>query len=75
MTYKFLPAYSHLNPIEEFFGELKANYRALRPLAQTEKEVKSRITTLVTSRTRDFGPGYQKAFNLLASAVAKHPLM
>jgi transposase len=42
ITFKFLPAYSpHLNPIEEFFGELKANYRSIHPNPQSREEIKT----------------------------------
>lgn len=75
ISYRFLPAYSpQLNPIEEFFGELKANYESIRPLATTRDEVKSRVDAILSSRTGDFIPNFEKARDLLPNAIARQDM-
>lgn len=76
IIFKFLPPYSpQLNPIEEFFSELKANYRSIRPLSSTHLEVRSRVYGLLQSRISSFVSGYERARNLLPNAIARHQFM
>lgn len=76
ITYEFLPPCSPmLNPIEEFFGELKANYRALKPLSKTRTEIKEKVRSLLIGRTGDFAGNYRRTYELLPAASAGHPFL
>ena len=73
INYKFLPPYSpQLNPIEEFFGELKANYKLIRPLSKNRETIKSRVSSLLENRTGNFGLTFERAKNFLLQAAARH---
>jgi len=76
IIYKFLPPYSpHLNPIEEYFGELKATYKAIRPLSQTRLVVKERVLDLIKSRSGNFRSLFERARNLIPTALARMPFI
>lgn len=76
ISYKFLPPYSpQLNPIEEFFGELKANYRAIKPLSKTREQIKTQVQGLLNARTGSFENGYNKAHETLQTALARNPFL
>lgn len=73
ILYKFLPPYSpQLNPIEEFFSELKANYRAMRPMPASREEIKARIKELMGSRAGNFINSYERASRLIPLAIARN---
>lgn len=76
IAFKFLPAYSpQLNPIEEYFGELKSKYRAILPLAVSRDEIKTRVRRIISERTGSFVPGFTKARSLLQNALARQPFI
>jgi len=73
IKYKFLPPYSpQLNPIEEFFGELKANYKVIRPLSKNRQTVKDRVSTLMANRSTNFNLNFQRAKDFLNQAASRH---
>ena len=76
INYKFLPPYSpQLNPIEEFFGELKANYKLIRPLSKNRETIKSRVSSLLENRTGNFVLTFERAKNFLLQAAARRPFI
>ncbi|KAF7685824.1 hypothetical protein CDIK_3427 [Cucumispora dikerogammari] len=76
ILFKFIPPYtSHLNPIEKFFLELKANYRALRPIARTRLKIKNRMISLLSVRVGGFLRQFERAFALLRKAIARHEFL
>jgi len=55
ITYKFLkPYFPQLNYIDEFFAELKANYKRIRPPPNTRAIIKERIESLMLKRYGNF---------------------
>jgi len=76
INYHFLPPYSpQLNPIEEFFSELKSNYKVIRPLSKNRDMIKSRVTTLLQNRNGNFLLIFERAKNFLLQASARHPFI
>jgi transposase/arginine repressor len=73
VNYKFLPPYSpQLNPIEEFFGELKSNYKNIRPLSKNREAIKSRLKTLLVNRNNNFVKNFERSKEFLLKAAAGH---
>ena len=73
ISFKFLPPYSpQLNPIEEYFGEIKANYKKIKPLAKTREEIKERVLHLLSNRTRNFLASFGRARNFVDQAISRH---
>jgi len=73
ISHKFLPPYSpQLNPIEEFFGELKANYKAIRPLSKNRETIKCRVSDLLSKRTDSFVKTFQRTTDFMLQAAARH---
>ena len=51
ILYKFISPYSpQLNPIEEFFGALKVNYKVTRPKPFTKDEIKAVVQGIMEER-------------------------
>ncbi|KAF7690711.1 hypothetical protein CDIK_2710 [Cucumispora dikerogammari] len=72
ILYKFIPPYSpQLNPIEEFFSELKANYRALKPMSTTRQMIKTRVRDYLDSRSGNFVRQYEKITSILSRAISR----
>jgi transposase len=68
---KYLPAYSpQLNPIEEFFGALKNNYRSITPVPKNSEELLMRINTCLASRINTDG-FYRNMRSYLNLALAR----
>ena len=73
ISFKFLPPYSpQLNPIEEYFGEIKANYKKITPLAKTRDEIKERVLHLLPNRSRNFLASFGRARNFVDQAISRH---
>jgi len=52
ISYKFISPYSRqLNPNEEFFGALKANYKAIRPRPSSTDAIKAEVRPLLESQS------------------------
>lgn len=76
IVYKFLPAYSpQLNPIEEFFGALKANFKSIRPRPTSNLEVKDCVQSLVESQNRSLAPLYNRMKRFLLIAISRQPFI
>ncbi|KAF7687825.1 hypothetical protein CDIK_2978 [Cucumispora dikerogammari] len=76
ILFKFILPYTpHLNPIEETFSELKANYRALRSVARPRLEIKNRLISLLYALVRGFLGQFEFAFALLSRALACHEFL
>lgn len=59
ISYKFLPPYSpQLNPIEEYFSHLKANYNAIRPAPISKLELFREIEGLISNDSINFDVWY-----------------
>ena len=71
VNYKFLPQYvSQLNPIDEYFGELKSNYKVIMPLSKNSETIKFRVTTLLANRNNNFVKNYERSKKFLLKAAA-----
>lgn len=76
IPYKFLPAYSpQLNPIEEFFSALKANYRAIRPRPSTILEVKTAVESVISAHNTSFIRIYEHMRRYFEMGLAKQPFI
>lgn len=76
ILYKFLPPYSpQLNPIEEFFGALKARYKAIRPKPRTVNAVKNTVNEILCGWNSNFYGYYEKMRRMLLIALANQPFL
>ena len=72
IIFKFLPPYSpQLNPIEEFFSELKANYKRIRPRSKTREIIKKRVNDLLETRDETFIRYFEHTRNFLSLAISR----
>ena len=72
IAYKFLHQYSpHLNPIEEFFGVLKAQYKAFRPRPNTREKINDVVNSILGSFNLSLTPFFERAKGFLQMALAR----
>ncbi|KAF7684872.1 hypothetical protein CDIK_4379 [Cucumispora dikerogammari] len=72
ITYKFLPPYSPmLNPIEEFFAKIKANYKNIRPLSKNKNEIIRNLEHILSSGGFDLLAFYKHAEEYLQLALLR----
>ena len=72
IIFKFLPPYSpQLNPIEEFFNELKANYKRIRPRSKTREIIKKRVNDLLETRDETFIRYFEHTRNFLSLSISR----
>ncbi|XP_065670352.1 uncharacterized protein LOC136088977 [Hydra vulgaris] len=68
----FLPPYSpQLNPIEEYFSCLKANYTSIRPFPKTSNEVKATLNWLIPTIGIDFCGWYCNMRKWVLKGIAR----
>ena len=66
IIFKIFPQYSpQLNPIEEFFSELKASYTRIRPRSKT------RVNDLLETRDETFIRYFEHTRNFLSLAISR----
>ena len=73
----FLPAYSpQLNPIEEFFGVIKARYKNIRPRPNTRNQIITNLEVILEdSKNENLLPYFLKAKSFLGLAIAGTPFL
>ena len=76
ILYKFIPPYSpQLNPIEEFFSALKANYKALRPRPSSTDAIKIEVRRLLERETASLFPLFERMRGFLHLGKSKQPFI
>ena len=72
IIFNFLPPYSpQLNQIEEFFSEIKANYKRIRPRSKIREIIKKRVNDLLETRDETFIRYFEHTRNFLSLGISR----
>ena len=72
LSYRFLPPYSpQLNPIEQYFGALKAKYKAIRPRPDTRAGLVNSIQRILDGNDIEVNGFFREARRWLLEAVTR----
>lgn len=76
ILYKFLPPYSpQLNPIEEYFGALKACFKNIRPRPQTAQDIRRVVNELLDDHNNSFESSFNRMRGFLLLGISRQPFI
>jgi len=76
IQYKFIPPYSpQLNPIEEFFSCLKADYKAIRPRQSSAAGIRASVNDSIRRKTASLDPIFERMKRFILLGLAGQPFI